>query len=118
MTMTVLKVESTKAKSGFAHLPAQARSNDVAITRHGRVQAYVVSPDRYQSLTAVAEVDRDALQRLQDEFDTLVAGMQGTAHARAVDAVERLPLGRILAEGALKTGARSAKVKGGAGRTR
>jgi PHD/YefM family antitoxin component YafN of YafNO toxin-antitoxin module len=104
--MSVVKVESTKAKGEFARLPKRARASDVAITRHGRIQAYVLSPDRYQSLVAIAEVGKDSLEKLDDELDALFARMQTASHRKVVHALETLPLSDILAAGALKPRAR------------
>lgn len=100
--MSVVKLESTKAKSGFAKLPARAKTGDVAITRHGRVQAYVLSPDRYQSLVGIAEVGKNSLEKLDDELDALFARMQTASHRKVVHALETLPLSDILAAGARK----------------
>lgn len=104
----LVKLESTKAKAAFAKLPARAASSDVAITRHGRIQAYVLSPDRYTSLVSVAEVGADPLRKLEDEFKALVEGMQKPAHRRAVHELGTLPLGEILRIGA---GGRSAGIR-------
>jgi len=109
---TVTKVEATKAKSGFAKLPAQAQANDVAITRHGRIQAYVVSPDRYTSLVSTSRVAEEPLKKLEDEFEALVARMQGESHRRAVRALETLPLSEILAAGARSAKHRPGKMRG------
>jgi len=98
---TVFKIESTKAKSGFAALPRQAKARDVAITRHGQVQAYVLSPERYDHLSSIARMGEDVMQKLDNEFDALVARMQTPAHQRAVERIAAEPLSTILASGAL-----------------
>lgn len=102
----VRKIESTKAKSGFAALPRQAKSRDVAITRHGQVQAYVLSPERYDHLSSVARIGEDVMQKLDGEFDALVARMQTPVHRRAVERIASEPLSAILASGAMAKPAR------------
>lgn len=96
----ILKIESTKAKARFAALPRQARDQDVAITRHGRIEAYVLSPERYTQLASVARVGADAMATLDAGFDALVARMQTPAHARAVARAANAPLDAILAPSA------------------
>lgn len=93
---SIIKLESAKAKAAFSKLSSQAASSDVAITRHGRVQAYLLSPDRYTSLVSVAEVGADPLQKLEDEFKALVEGMQKQPHRRAIEKLRSLPLEEIL----------------------
>lgn len=95
----ILEIESTKAKAKFAALPTQAKAADVAITRHGRVQAYLLSPERYAHLAAVDKVGGDVLRNLDDDLDALVARMQSAAHARAADRISAAPLADILAAG-------------------
>lgn len=113
--MRVVKLESTKAKAGFAKLPERARNGDVALTRHGRIQAYVLSPDRYASLVGIAEVGKDELQKLDEEFEALVARMQTPRQQKAIQAIATLPLSEILAQGALKARTRkTAKRRQGA----
>jgi PHD/YefM family antitoxin component YafN of YafNO toxin-antitoxin module len=107
----VFKIESTKAKSGFAALPRQAKSRDVAITRHGQVQAYVLSPERYDHLSSIARIGEDVMQKLDNEFDALVARMQTPAHRRAVERIASEPLSTILASGALAKPARKIRAR-------
>lgn len=102
--MSVVKVEATRAKSTFAKLPARARASDLAITRHGHVQAYVVSPDRYRALVSASSLGKGALQKLDDDFEAMVAAMQTSAHQKAVKSIETLPLEQILASGAFVSG--------------
>lgn len=95
----ILEIESTRAKAKFAALPTQAKAADVAITRHGRVQAYLLSPERYAHLSAVDKVGGEVLRSLEDELDARMARMQSAAHARAVDRITTAPLTDILAAG-------------------
>lgn len=95
----ILKIESTRAKSRFAALPKQAKSRDVAITRHGHVQAYVLSPERYDHLASIDRAGEDVLDKLDRQFDALVSRMQSPDHRRAVDRIASAPLSTILAVG-------------------
>lgn len=94
---SVVKIESTRAKAHFASLPTQAQNGDLAITRHGRVQAYMLSPARYAQLAAVDRVGEDVMHKLDGDFDALVARMQGAAQARIVKRTAAAPLDTILA---------------------
>lgn len=95
----IVEIESTKAKAGFASLPERAKSGDLAITRHGRVQAYVLSPERYAHLAAIDHVGTDLMQTLDGDFESLVTRMQSPVHARAVQALVSAPLEIVLAGG-------------------
>lgn len=105
---TVLEIESTKAKTRFASLARQAQARDIAITRHGHVQAYVLSPERYAHLAAVDLIGTDAMQQLDQDFDALVARMQSGAHTRAADKLASASPDAVLAD-ALATKPRKGK---------
>ncbi|HEX7342506.1 MAG TPA: type II toxin-antitoxin system Phd/YefM family antitoxin [Rhodanobacteraceae bacterium] len=94
---TIIEIEATRAKARFASLPEQAQTQDVAITRHGHIQAYVLSPERYAALAAVDRVGADAMHKLDDAFAALVARMQSGSHARAATRLATAPLDTILA---------------------
>lgn len=94
----ILELESTKAKARFASLAKQAKTRDVAITRHGHVQAYVLSPERYAHLAAIDTIGTHAMQQLDQDFEALVARMQSGAHARAADKLASIPPDAVLAD--------------------
>lgn len=98
MMSAILEIESTKAKARFASLPGQAKTRDVAITRHGHIQAYVLSPERYAHLSSVDRVGVAAMQNLEADFAGLVARMQSATHAQATERLATAPLETILAE--------------------
>lgn len=93
----IVKLEATKAKARFAALPAKAQESDVAITRHGRIEAYVLSPERYAHLAAIDRVGGDVMQQLDADFEASVARMQSAAHARAIKRIASAPLDEVLA---------------------
>lgn len=99
--MSIVKVEATRAKSSFAELHARAQRTDVAITKHGHVQAYLVSPNRYRLLEAVSGPGQTTLRKLDEAFDAMVVRMQQEPHRKAVEAIETMPLSKILETGAL-----------------
>lgn len=97
----MLKIETGKAKANFSALKKRAQTQDVAITKHGKVEAYLVSPERYDRFLAVAETAPDSLKKLEDEYRRRFERMQ-TPHARKVlREMKTKPLPDILAEGAL-----------------
>jgi prevent-host-death family protein len=117
--MGVVKVDATKAKNAFAELHARAQRTDVAITKHGHVQAYLVSPSRYRLLEAVSGPGQATLRRLDEAFDEMVARMQQEPHRKAIDAIETMSLSNILAAGAMaKAPRRPARVRGVARKAR
>lgn len=95
-----IEIEATRAKTRFAALTGEAQRRDVAITRHGRIEAYVVSPQRYSYLAAVADVGEDVMRDFQARFDALSRRMQTRAQARAMERIASAPLPEILATSA------------------
>ena len=68
---------ATEAKNSFGRLLERTIAGGmVAITRHHEPRAVMLSIDDYQALMAKVE---DPLDRLRDDFDTLVARMQTPA---------------------------------------
>ncbi len=96
----MVKIETGKAKATFSEIKKRAQTQDIAITRHGKIEAYLISPDRYSSFVSIAEVGPDPLRKLEDEFKALVAGMQTPVHRRAMRKLRTLPLEEILRIGA------------------
>ena len=79
------EVTATEAKNSFgAVLDRALAGGGVAIVKHRRPAAVLLSMAEYEALVAGAE---DPLQRLRGEFDTLVDDMQS---ARAAAAGRRL----------------------------
>ena len=116
----MFKIETGKAKASFSALKKHAQIQDVAITRHGKVEAYLVSPERYDKFLAVAETAPDAIARLEDEYRRRFERMQTPAAVKFLREMKTKPLAEILAEGALADEqARPARRKaaGGARRT-
>jgi len=97
----MLKIETGKAKANFSALKKRARTQDVAITRHGKVEAYLVSPERYDKFLAVAETAPDAIAKLEDEYRRRFERMQTPAAVKFLREMKTRPLEEILAEGAL-----------------
>lgn len=94
---SIIEIKATKAKTRFAALAGEARRRDVAITRHGRIEAYLVSPERYSHLTTIADIGEDVLHDFQARFDALYRRMQTRAQARAMERMTATPLAEILA---------------------
>ena len=76
-------VPATAVKNSFADvLDALADRGVLAITRHDKTRAIILSVQQYEALIKRAG---DPLERLRGYFDDLVAGMQGPEMAQAVD---------------------------------
>lgn len=89
------------AKNQFGDaLKAALAEGAVAITRYGRVEAYVLSAERYAVLTRSPEQELDLLTA---HFDEMLAQMQTPEAAAAMEAAfQATPeeLGRAAVEGA------------------
>lgn len=77
-------VSSTAAKTSFRELIQQAKRGPVFVTVHKKREAVVMSVDEYEQLLAN---QRDPLADMAEHFDALVAKMQTSEHAAAVDAL-------------------------------
>ena len=97
----MLKIETGRAKAAFSELKKRARTEDVAITKHGKVEAYLVSPERYDRFLAVSEAAPDSLKKLEDEYQRRFEQMQTPYAHKVLSEMKTKPLAEILAEGAL-----------------
>ena len=77
-------ISSTKAKASFRELIQRAKHGPVFVTNHKQREAVVMSVDEYERLLAN---QRDPLADMTGHFDALVAKMQTSEHAAAVDAL-------------------------------
>ena len=111
----MLKIETGKAKASFSALKKRARTQDVAITKHGVVEAYVISPERYDKFVAVAETAPDALRKLEDEYRRRFDEMQTPAARKVLREMKTKPWQEILAEGALASGDKAVRKPGAHG---
>lgn len=77
-------ITSTEAQNGFGRvLDAVAKEGTVLITKRNVTQAVVISAERYEALT---RAQAPQLDELTAEFDTMLAGMQGSASREAMRA--------------------------------
>lgn len=81
---TAASVSSTKAKTSFRELIQKAKRGPVFVTVHKKREAVVMSMDEYEQLLAN---QRDPLADMTQHFDALVARMQTSGQAAAVDAL-------------------------------
>jgi hypothetical protein len=79
---------------------ADGLSLKLVVTRYGRRQAVILSPEAYDSLLPEEEVDLSALER---ELDRRVARMQTPEHREAVEALFRMS-GDEVGEAAVRDG--------------
>lgn len=97
----MLKVETGKAKANFSAVKKQAQTQDVAITNHGKVEAYLVSPERYDRFLAVADTAPDAIAQLENEWRRRIADMNTPEKRKLLREMKTKSLEEILAGGAL-----------------
>jgi PHD/YefM family antitoxin component YafN of YafNO toxin-antitoxin module len=84
-------IEVTSARSNFAQLGPQAKQAPVQITRHGKVEFVVISPELFEAFKATGAAPASELERMQASFEEMVQGMQSEQSAAAFDAVANLP---------------------------
>lgn len=77
-------ISSTEAKASIRELIQRAKRSPVFVTIHKKREAVVMSVDEYEQLLAN---QRDPLADMAQHFDALVAKMQTSEHAVAVDAL-------------------------------
>lgn len=101
-------IDASRAKNSFGTLAAKAKDAPVVITRHGRVESVLISPQLYERVKALEIVDHDELKRLQAGFDQLVVDMQSKRSEAAYDALDAIGpgnLGAAVAKARKKVGA-------------
>lgn len=80
MSAAAIKIEpmnATDAKNRFGELLEKAaRNTAVSLMRHGKAAAYVISPEMYARLERQLKVAPGPIERLEREFDEMVARMQ------------------------------------------
>lgn len=78
------QMNATEAKNRFGEVLEKAASNKaVSLMRHGKPAAYVISPAMYEAVCHHFEAGQSALDRLEREFDDLLARMQLPGSAAA-----------------------------------
>lgn len=83
-------IDASSAKNAFGTLAAKARRAPVEITRHGRVESVLISPELYERVKALDLIGKSELEQLQNRFDQLVAQMQSKASSDAYAALGAL----------------------------
>ena len=110
---TAQVIDASTAKNAFGSLAAKAREAPVEITRHGRVESVLISPQLYEQVKALEIVGRDELASLQGGFDQLVIDMQSQRSAAAYDALDAIG-SKDLARAVAKARKQVAKTASGA----
>lgn len=88
-------IETSTARTNFAKLGNQARLAPVEVTRHGRLEFVVISPELYETVKAAGAVPAGELERQQDAFDRMVREMQSDRSNAAYDRLEALTAGDL-----------------------
>jgi prevent-host-death family protein len=70
-------MNATDAKNHFGDLLDKAvRNRAVSLLKHGKPAAYVISPELYERAMAALSAAPPALQRLERDFERMLARMQ------------------------------------------
>jgi prevent-host-death family protein len=73
----VEQMNATEAKNRFGDLLEKAVKNRaVSLMKHGRAAAYVISPALYERVVATMKAAPSPLQRLERDFEKMIARMQ------------------------------------------
>lgn len=73
----VEQMNATEAKNRFGDLLEKAVKNRaVSLMKHGKPAAYVISPALYQLVAATMKATPSPLQRLERDFENMLARMQ------------------------------------------
>lgn len=91
-----ISIDATKAKNTFGALTQQAKKMPVHITRHGQSEVVMISTERFERMERAERIDAAALDKLDEEFDTLVAAMQSDKSRRAVDTLLDAPIAAVV----------------------
>ena len=83
-------IEVSAARSNFAQLGPQARLSPVQVTRHGKVEFVVISPELFEAVQASGVAPANELERMQAAFEEMYLGMQSEQAAAVYDAVANL----------------------------
>lgn len=83
-------IEASAARSSFAKLGDQAKRAPVEVTRHGKLEFVIISPDLYETIKAAGTVPAGELARMQESFDRMFQGMQSDRSTAAYDRLEAL----------------------------
>ena len=83
-------IEASAARSSFAKLGEQARRAPVEVTRHGKLEFVVISPDLYEAVKAAGTVPAGELARMQESFNQMFQDMQSDRSEAAYERVEAL----------------------------
>lgn len=74
----VAEFSATQLKSGAADLlEGVARHGAVALTKHGKAKAYVLSPEEFEEYQALLKQRPNVLDALDAEFEEMFKRMQG-----------------------------------------
>ena len=83
-------IEASTARNNFSQLGAQARLAPVQVTRHGKVEFVIISPDLYEAIKATGAAPANELERMHASFEQLFQDMHSDQSKAAFDALEAL----------------------------
>lgn len=112
MNTHAIKIEpmnATDAKNRFGEVLEKAvRNTAVSLMKHGKAAAYVISPEMYERLERQLKVAPGPIERLEREFDEMVARMQAPASLAAAKSL------MVIDTADLRTSVRKPQRKGSA----
>lgn len=88
-------MDMATAQNNFAQLGSQARQAPIQVTRRGKVEFVVISPELFEALKASGAASISELERMQASFRKMVRRMQRKRSEAAFDAVVNLSAGDL-----------------------
>lgn len=106
----VEQMNATDAKNRFGDLLAAAVKNKaVSLMKHGKPAAYVISPALYERVVAAMEEAPSPLQRLERDFEKMIARMQEPESVAVMKGLMSIDAAAL--RGSLRQGAKAATRK-------
>lgn len=91
-----VEVDATSLKMSLGQIGQRVKSQDLRVTKHGRTQAIVISPGRYERLLELEETVHPSLDQSSAEFDALVLAMQTPEQGAAMNRLMTAPEDEVL----------------------
>lgn len=90
-----MQMDTTALKKSMGQLRRSLQDNVIEVTKHGKREAVILDPDKFDKLKALAGANRPAVADLEAQYDAMVAGMQTKAHDRVMDRLKSVSSGDL-----------------------
>lgn len=80
-----VQMDTTALKKSMGQLRRSLQDHVIEVTKHGKREAVILDPDKFDRLTALAGTNRLGVAELEAQYDAMVAGMQTKEHDKAMD---------------------------------